>query len=60
MEISENVRAGAARAFPIEPVRMLDAIHLSTVLLFIEAFPNLQLLTFDQRIGEIAQALGIS
>ncbi len=60
MEISENVRAGAARAFPIEPVRTLDAIHLSTVLLFIEAFPNLQLLTFDQRIGENAQALGIS
>ncbi len=59
MEISEDVRAGAARAFPVEPVRTLDAIHLSTALLFVEALPDLKILTFDQRIGENAQALGI-
>ena len=59
MEISEDVRAGAARVFPVEPVRTLDAIHLSTALLFITAFPDLQLLTFDKRISENAQALGI-
>lgn len=59
MEISEDVRSGAARVFPVEPVRTLDAIHLSTALLFIEAFPDLQLLTLDQRIGQNAQSLGI-
>ncbi len=60
MELSESVRAGAARAFPVEPVRTLDALHLSTALLFLQAFPNLRILTFDQRIAANAVALGLS
>ena len=59
MEVSEDVRRGAARVFPIEPVRTPDAIHLATALLFVQAFPDLQVITFDQRIGENARALGI-
>lgn len=59
MEVSEDVRTGAERVFPVEPVRTLDALHLSTALLFMQAFPDLQMLTFDQRIGENAQTLGI-
>ncbi len=59
MEVSEEVRMGAARSFPEEPVRTLDALHLSTALLFLRAFPDLKMLTFDQRIASNAEALGI-
>ena len=59
MEVSEDVLTGAARVFPAEPVRTLDALHLSTALLFVQAFSDLLMLTFDQRIGENARALGI-
>jgi len=59
MEVSEEVRAGAGRVFPLEPVRTLDALHLSTALLLIQAFPDLQMLTFDQRIDANSRALGM-
>jgi predicted nucleic acid-binding protein len=59
MEISEEVRARAGRVFPVEPIRTLDAIHLATVLMFIRAFPDLQLLSYDERILENARPLGI-
>jgi predicted nucleic acid-binding protein len=59
MEISEEVRSRAMREFPVEPVRTLDAIHLATVLIFMRAFPDLHLLSHDERILEIALPLGI-
>lgn len=59
MEVSEDVRAGAGRVFPVEPVRTLDALHLATALLFVQAFPDLRMLTFDQRIEANSRALGI-
>ena len=59
MEISEDVRTRASRAFPLEPVRTLDAIHIATALIFMRVFPNLELLSYDQRILENAGALGI-
>jgi len=59
MEISEDVLRGAGRVFPAEPVRTLDALHLATALLFIQAFPDLRMLTFDQRIDANSRALGI-
>jgi len=59
MEISEQVRERAARAFPVEPVRTLDALHLATALLFMQIYPDLQILTYDRRIADNAQALGI-
>ncbi len=59
MEISEEVRSRAARAFPVEPVRTLDAVHLATALLFIRVFPDLKLLSFDECILENARPLGI-
>jgi hypothetical protein len=60
MEISEEVRLRAGRQFPIEPIRTLDAIHLATALIFMRAFPNLFILSFDHRILENAQPLGIA
>jgi uncharacterized protein with PIN domain len=59
MEISEEVRSRAGRVFPAEPVRTLDAIHLATVLMFMRVFPDLQLLSYDERIVENARPLGI-
>jgi predicted nucleic acid-binding protein len=59
MEISEEVRSRAVRAFPTEPVRTLDAIHLATILVFLRVFPDLKLLSYDERILENARPLGI-
>jgi predicted nucleic acid-binding protein len=59
MEISAQVRERAARAFPAEPVRTLDAVHLATALLFMQVYPDLRMLTYDRRIADNAEALGI-
>lgn len=59
MEISDEVRARAGMAFPVEPLRTLDAIHLATALMFLRVFPDLRLLSFDSRILENALPLGI-
>ena len=60
MELTESVLARAGSAFPIEPVRTLDAIHLATAMAFSEAYPELEMLTFDRRISENAIALGLA
>ena len=59
MEISADVRARACRVFPVEPLRTLDAVHLATALLFMQAFPSLKLLSCDQRMLRNSGALGI-
>jgi predicted nucleic acid-binding protein len=59
MVVSEQILARASQPFPEEPVRILDAIHLATALEFIRAFPDLGILSFDQRILDNAAALGI-
>ena len=45
-------------AFPREPIRSLDAIHLATALVIRDVQPNLSVLSLDQRIRENAAALG--
>jgi predicted nucleic acid-binding protein len=59
MEISEEVRVRAGSMFPAEPVRTLHAIHLATALIFMRVFPDLLLLSHDERILENARQLGI-
>lgn len=59
MAITDSVLDRAGRTFPVEPLRTLDAIHLSTALAFTEAFEELKLVTFDRRIEENASALGL-
>jgi hypothetical protein len=58
--LTDSVLARAGSAFPIEPVRTLDAIHLATAMAFSEAYPELEMLTFDRRISENATALGLA
>jgi len=60
MGLTDSVLARAGSAFPIEPVRTLDAIHLATALAFSESFPDLKVLAFDRRISQNAAALGLA
>jgi uncharacterized protein with PIN domain len=60
MAITGDVLGRAARAFPVEPVRTIDAIHLATALSFAAAFPELRVLTHDRRIADNAIAMGLA
>ena len=46
------------RSFPREPIRALDAIHLATALSVRNLAPDVQVLSFDDRIRDNATALG--
>jgi uncharacterized protein with PIN domain len=59
MAVSDAVLDRAGRAFPVEPVRSLDAIHLASALAFAEALPDLRMLTHDHRLLENATSLGL-
>jgi predicted nucleic acid-binding protein len=59
LEITADIRIRAGEAFPVEPVRTLDAIHLATALQFSRALPGLSVLTFDRRILANLEPLGL-
>jgi hypothetical protein len=48
----------ARRPFPAEPIRTLDALHLSSVLSVAETLDELAVLSLDRRIRSSARALG--
>lgn len=58
-DLSERVMTRARAAFPSEPIRTLDALHLATALIFREALGDVWILSFDARIRDNARALGI-
>ncbi|MGQ0767176.1 MAG: type II toxin-antitoxin system VapC family toxin [Gemmatimonadota bacterium] len=60
LAIGERVTHLAAAPWPVEPVRALDAIHLGSVLVAREAWPELKVLTFDDRVRANAAALGLA
>lgn len=60
MEITADIRARAAEPFPFEPVRTLDAIHLATALEFAKVFPEISVLTLDERISANLEPLGLA
>jgi len=60
MSLTTGVLMRAGRAFPVEPVRTLDAIHLATALALSEAFPDLAILALDRRVSANAIALGLA
>lgn len=47
------------RPFPAEPIRTLDALHLSLALKARSALPDLEILSLDRRVRENALALGL-
>jgi predicted nucleic acid-binding protein len=49
----------ARKSFPVEPIRALDAIHLASALAVCDTVDDLAILTFDDRIRRVAQAMGL-
>ena len=60
MSLDTAVIERASEPFPAEPVRSLDAIHLASALEYKKLYPDLTMLTFDKRISENLQELGLS
>ena len=60
LEIISSVRNRAAKPFPVEPIRALDAIHLSTAVEFMQIYPDLVVLSFDKRIVDNLGPLGLN
>ena len=58
LKVVGEVVERARRPFPLEPIRTLDALHLSSALTARSALPGLELLSLDERIRENALALG--
>jgi predicted nucleic acid-binding protein len=60
LEISEEIARRAEDGFPNEPVRTLDAIHLASALFLRQSFPDLVILSADERLRANAALLGFS
>ncbi len=58
--IDGDILARCGRPFPVEPVRMLDAIHLATVERLSGVLPALTVLSTDERVRRNAAALGFA
>ena len=56
--VSNEVLDRAARPFPVEPIRTLDAVHLSSIELLGEPPQLLAVLTRDERVAANAKAMG--
>jgi len=55
-----RLNARSRRTFPCEPIRALDAIHLATALAVRNLSPEVQVLSFDERIRDNAASLGFA
>ena len=56
--VSLDIVEPARRAFPVEPVRTLDAIHLASALAVRSSIPGVELLSLDDRIRHAGEQLG--
>lgn len=59
LELSSDVARRAEEPFPHEPVRTLDAIHLASALFLRQSFPDLVVMTADERVRINAAQLGL-
>jgi predicted nucleic acid-binding protein len=59
LEMGGSVLDRAARRFPAEPVRTLDALHLASAAVFDEALGGVVVLSLDERIRTNASAMGM-
>jgi predicted nucleic acid-binding protein len=60
MSLNQSVSDRSKRAFPAEPVRTLDAIHLASALVARSALAGLAMLSLDNRVRDAAHELGLS
>ena len=58
LTLDEAVLQRAGRAFPVEPLRTLDALHLASALEARAALPETVLLSLDRRVRDNGGALG--
>ena len=58
LELDAEIAERARRAFPAEPIRTLDAIHLATAVLARSLVPDLALLSLDERVRRSAEQMG--
>ena len=58
LELTDDIAHRAEERFPVEPVRTLDAIHLASALVLRQSFPDLVVLTADERVRANALQLG--
>ena len=59
LDVSEDVVERARAAFPAEPVRSLDALHLASAWSVFEAAGELTTLSLDDRFRSNARAMGM-
>ena len=59
LHVIDEVVERARLPFPAEPVRALDAIHLSSALVAAGAVTDVRVLTLDSRVRVNARALGL-
>lgn len=55
--LSEAVKKQSMQSFPVEPIRTLDALHLASAIALVAAYPDLKILSFDQRVLDNARML---
>ena len=60
LRIAPEIVDRARRRFPVEPVRTLDALHLSSAMLASSATDDFAILTLDDRIRRNAIEMGLS
>ena len=58
LELTPDVAERAGAAFPLEPVRTLDAIHLASMSVLRESLPDLVVLSTDERVRGNSARLG--
>ena len=58
LELGERVIALASGPFPVEPIRALDAIHLASAMVAREVWPEVAVLSLDERVRANAAAMG--
>jgi hypothetical protein len=59
-ELDRAIEERARRAFPAEPLRTLDAIHMATAALAHSLVPELAVLSLDRRVRASAHQLGFA
>jgi len=59
MRIEGDIVERARRPFPVEPIRTLDALHLSSVVVASARVTDLALLSLDEKVRSAARALGL-
>lgn len=59
IELIRPLIGRAVEGYPT-PVRTLDALHLASLLFLVEQGQEVRLATYDRRLGDAAEALGIA